>query len=239
MHGYAQTNLQLYAQLTAVDCDEQTLAKVARAHDLAIELLGGLIRPNGKPFLCHLVGTASILAAWRCSHGEMIAGLLHAVYSHGDFSGTPRGMTAAKRAVVHRAIGAEDELLIAEYFRVPWNVATIEQLAERLNERLNELSELERSVVRVRIANELEEHLDLGMAYCRKTKSESLPAAHAALRHLAESLVSREAADELARVFSEHASAKVPDFLRRDAKRSFRTGERKRPWLARLVGAWR
>jgi (p)ppGpp synthase/HD superfamily hydrolase len=61
--GYAQTNLQLYRQLR--DRTDADVALVAAAYELALSLFPRSFRATGKPFLCHLVGTASILD----SHG--------------------------------------------------------------------------------------------------------------------------------------------------------------------------
>jgi (p)ppGpp synthase/HD superfamily hydrolase len=97
---------QLYAQLQAADWTDPQLGLVARAYALAIDVCGCSFRPNGKPFLCHLVGTASIVASWNGPIDEVVCGLVHAVYSHGVCSGDrERGMTDQKRAIVSEAIG--------------------------------------------------------------------------------------------------------------------------------------
>ena len=80
-----KTNLQLYGQMLRAGRPEQELRLVRDAYELAVRLFAGHFRGNGKPFLAHLVGVASILA----EHGHPIelvtAGLLHSVYSFGEF----------------------------------------------------------------------------------------------------------------------------------------------------------
>ena len=83
MHRYAQTNLQLYGQLGAAGWTEPQLALVASGYELAMEICGASFRPNGKPFMCHLVGTASIVASWVAPVDEVVCGLLHSAYTHG------------------------------------------------------------------------------------------------------------------------------------------------------------
>jgi hypothetical protein len=53
-----------------------------RAYMLAMDLFGGGFRPCGRPFIDHVVGTAGVLAACGFSVRVVIAGLLHAAYTH-------------------------------------------------------------------------------------------------------------------------------------------------------------
>ena len=59
-HSYAQTNLQLYTQLSDIEYSQEARGQVLRAYELALQLFSGHYRANGKPFIAHLVGTASI-----------------------------------------------------------------------------------------------------------------------------------------------------------------------------------
>jgi len=82
---YAQTNLQLYSQLMQAGHSANELGTVRKAYDLAVQLFAGAFRANGKPFIAHLVGTASILAKAETGIDVTTAGLLHSVFSHGEF----------------------------------------------------------------------------------------------------------------------------------------------------------
>jgi (p)ppGpp synthase/HD superfamily hydrolase len=56
----AQTNLQLDRQLDRVGWPVDDRVRVAAAYDLAARLFTGQYRPNGKTFVAHVCGTASI-----------------------------------------------------------------------------------------------------------------------------------------------------------------------------------
>ena len=217
MHEYAQTNLQLYAQLDRARWTEPQLALAGRAYDLALRVCGASFRPNGKPFLCHLVGTASILASWPATTDEVICGLVHSVYTHGVFSDQERGVTEGKRAVVCDAIG-DTEALVTDYTDLAWNMSAAAAWAAKADA----LSPGERSAIRVRLANELEDHLDLGLLYARKTKVTEPLRAGDPLLALAERFVSSEFAHELETAIVANEKGSVPPSLVRQDVRSFR-----------------
>src|SRR5207244_4190438 len=118
--SYSQTNIQLYGQLFQADWPDADLRGVQAAYELAMSLFAGHFRPNHKPFLAHLVGTASILATHGADSTSVAAGLLHSAYSHGEFGDGSRGMTSAKRRTVRRAVGDPCESLIARYTSFRW-----------------------------------------------------------------------------------------------------------------------
>jgi len=107
------------------------------------------------------VGTASVLVSLRARNPVVIPGLLHAVYTHGEFGHGWTGMSDAKRATIRQEVGEEIEDLIARYTRLTWMPNTI----PGIRARLDAMSPLERDVLLVRLANELEDHLDLGILY--------------------------------------------------------------------------
>ena len=115
-----QTFLDLYREMKARQYRKQDLELVFRAHDLATRIFSGSYRPTYKPFICHLVGTASVLA--QCGErGEVIAAaLLHSAYPLGEFGDGTRDVTAQKRAVVSQAIGAGVEELVYQYCIADW-----------------------------------------------------------------------------------------------------------------------
>ena len=58
------------------------LTLIANAYHIAHVLMNGGYRPCGRPFIAHLVGTASVLVRYGF-HAEIVAaGLLHAAYTH-------------------------------------------------------------------------------------------------------------------------------------------------------------
>ena len=90
------------------------------------------------------------------------AGLLHAVYVFGDFGDASRGSGDARRARVKAAVGSDVEELVFRYTHFDWNASTI----PAIRERVSSLSAAEREVLVIRLANELEDHLDCGVLYC-------------------------------------------------------------------------
>src|SRR5919106_5061667 len=159
---YAQTNLQLYTQLRRAGYPDAQLTLVRSGYDLARRLCTASFRGSGKPLLAHLVGTASILASMRQPATVVTAGLLHAAYALGDFGDGRLGMTEPKRDRLRQTVGAEVENLVARYTAFDWNKHTIPSIRERVES----LSPIERDVLVIRLANELEDHLDFGVLYC-------------------------------------------------------------------------
>ena len=159
----AQTNLQLYAQLHRLGYAPAELTLARDGYELATRLFAGQFRGSGKPFVAHLVGTASILAAVAAPPEVVVAGLLHAVYEQGDF-GLARWRRRRER--VRAAIGDAVETLAWRYNAMPWTPAEI----ERISADPTQLARLDRHVVLMRLANELDDNLDLAMFHCREEK---------------------------------------------------------------------
>jgi hypothetical protein len=203
----AQTNLQLYEQLRAAGVPVVELAAVRRAHDLAAQLFTGQNRANGKAFIAHLVGTASILAALG-ERGEVVrAGLLHAVYANGVRHGRrpAHGWLAAQ-------VGDGVERLLDGYHKLAWDAVAIAGYQEQ------PLAPLERDLVVMRVANELEDRVDLGLAYSRK---------HAELGAVSAALAGKLGLPALAAALTEadraHHAAKIPAELVSERKKGFQT----------------
>ena len=167
---YAQTNLQLYAQLRALGFTDAQQARVAAAYALAMRLFAGQFRGSGKTLLAHLVGTASIVARYGAPEPVVSAALLHAAYDEGDFGEAGPGATAANRATVRAAVGEEVERLVAGYHTLPWRGGE----RPKLLSRLDRLTEDERATAFLRVANELENMVDGGLHYCSASRQETL-----------------------------------------------------------------
>lgn len=210
---YAQTNLQLYNQMRLAGYGDASLRTVYSGYDLATRLFTGKFRGSGKPLLSHLVGTASVLCALNAPDKAVAAAVLHAAYIFGEFGDGRPGMTPFRRARVRQAVGHEVEDLIARYHQLEWRRPTMEALCARVET----LSPGEREIVLVRLANELEDYLDLGILYCRN-------AAHRVGEvqgwlgrvciELAGGIGEPRLAEELKRVFEEVMAANVSDALR-------------------------
>ena len=218
MTGYAQTNLELYTQVRAEGYDEAAQDAVLCAHGLAMRLFAGLHRASGKVFLAHLVGTASALVEARARLPVVVAGLLHAAYTHGEFGDGRRGITTAKRARVAPVVGEESESLIARYTGFRWRSEAL----PGLRAAVSGLDAAEREVVLMRLANELDDHLDLGILYYADAERRlKLLEPLAVCVDLAHDLGHHRLADALANAFAACRAAKIPAATSRPADGSF------------------
>jgi (p)ppGpp synthase/HD superfamily hydrolase len=167
----AQTNLQLLNQLRIAGWSPADLGGICEAYTLAMRLFSARFRPSGKPFVAHLVGTASILARFGASVTVVTAGLLHAAYDQGDFGNGRNGITEAKRRQVHKAVGAEVEALIAGYTILQWNRSTFSAILGELQHRRpgagrGSIDPSMENILLIRLANDLEDLVDLAPLYC-------------------------------------------------------------------------
>ncbi len=212
VHEYAQTNIQLYNQLRYLGYSKTEVERVRKAYELATHLFSGNFRPNGKVFISHLVGTASILAEQKASLTVVIAGLLHAVYHHGRFFDPRRSITDGKRYKVRSVVGEEAEDLIVRYTELQWNNKSVLALLQHVDT----LDTTQRDVVIIRLANELEDHLDLGRCYgCKKKKL---------LYDLANSMGMLGLADEIMSVFQKAEKVGVLSVSLRSDKKCYILG---------------
>jgi (p)ppGpp synthase/HD superfamily hydrolase len=209
---YAQTNLQLYGQLRRAGYSDEQLRLVRSGYDLALNLSTAAFRGSGKPLLAHLVGTASILASINQSVAVVTAGLLHAAYALGDFGDGRRGVTEAKRERLREAVGREVEDLVARYTAFDWNKKTIPSIRERVDS----LTPSDRDILVIRLANELEDHLDCGVLYCGngEARREFIRSPLNQSVDMARKLGLPELAAELDRAFTETLGAELSPTLR-------------------------
>ena len=211
MHAYAQTNIQLFNQLHRNGYRPAELARVVAAHELAPALMTGQFRASGKTFIAHLVGTASIVTSLQAACPIVAAALLHAAYSAGDFGDDRLGASDAKRDQVRSAVGDEVEDYVWRYHNLPWDDQTVRSVAARLDG----MTAVERGVVLMRLANELEDFLDLGMLYCGDQKrgwTSGSPRSELMIG-MARNLGYPGLAEDLQRTFDETTHAVIPPEL--------------------------
>lgn len=128
---------------------------VGVAYQLAMTLFSGLYRASGKPFISHLVGTASALVYLRAETSSVVAGLLHSAYSHGEFGVFRYRISAAIRTEVRAAAGEAAEALILAYTDLPWSNAALDDYLARMPASAHEVT-----VLKLRLANELDDNFD-------------------------------------------------------------------------------
>ncbi|MFO1060032.1 MAG: glycosyltransferase [Dongiaceae bacterium] len=161
---FAQTGIQLLNELQAAGLPSADLRLVRRACDIAALLHGDTLRPSGKPFLAHLVGTASVLARYGAPAGVVAAGLLHAAYSHGRFPGIAGEVHSTWRAWLRGEVGGEVESVLDHYYRIRFDAGD-GALGE---DAIDALPLPVAFTVMVRVANEIEERLDGALRYGEK-----------------------------------------------------------------------
>jgi hypothetical protein len=158
----AQTNIQLYNQLRDAGRSLEELVAVHRAYKFLSSLHSGYYQADGKPFVAHGVGVASVLARLDQPADILVVGLLHNVYGGAGFGdGRGHGATTARRRLVREAVGDRVEGLLARFPELRITPQTVEEARRALPER----SAIERRLILVDLADHLEKYVDLGVLY--------------------------------------------------------------------------
>jgi hypothetical protein len=208
---FAQTNLQLLAQLRRAGWAPDEVEAVAAGYRLAAQVLAGWYRPSGKPFVDHFVGTASVAAAAGARPAVVRAALLHNAYGGVLASdGSPK-----RRQQVRAAIGPEAEHLVWAFSNFAWDDAAVLDLLARVDD----LTPLEHDLVVLRLANEVDDHLDLGLLHSRQDRLDD-----DRIIELADAIDDAVLADALRRVAREEAAAAVEPGVRSDQRLSYFVG---------------
>ena len=221
-----QTNLQLYALLLQHGWVANDLERMAKAYDLALSLFVGRVRPSGKPFICHLVGSAGAAAIASDQPDTSVASLLHAAYDFAQWGDGQAGAAHSRRQLLRSVTGHNVEALVFRYSTLDWNVEAVNQLLKGASS----LPDLDRSVVLMRLANEADDMVDLGLRMSTKG-NEPLHQPHAVATQvaLARALELEYLADLLQAVFRENEVAEVPAELRRTETGSYTLAPRTEP----------
>lgn len=213
MYGfnYAQTNLQLYDQLIQFGYSKFQLKKVYSAYQLATELSSGFLRPSGKTHIQHLVGTASVLVNYNSPVEIINAGLLHSVYKYGDFGDGDFRVKQFKRKKIRSVVGKDTENYILSYTNMKWwGSGGIDNI---LNE-IQDLGEHQKDVVLIRLADVVDEFLDLGNLYCRSPErvkffDRNIPK----VLEIADKLGHHKLGNEIRQLMDEEKNSIVPEIL--------------------------
>lgn len=158
----AQTNVQLFNQVRALGWRPSDLDAINRAYELSVQLYAGYFQADGKPFVCHAVGVASILAHLGLPPSMVAAALVHNVYGNGDFGdGRLRRASRSRRQLVRTVLGVEIETLVWRFSDYRITAATI----ERFCRSVHELDATARALLVMDLADQLEKVADLGAVY--------------------------------------------------------------------------
>ena len=162
MRHFALTYPQLVGDLVDAGVDDAGIERAARVYEFAERMADGLYRPQGQPFLCHLVRVASITLAQQPPFPVALAAMVHASYELHQFRDSRRRPPdRRRRAQVAAAVGADVEELVHGYHDVPWASRASYHLTRPDDPRGSE-----RFVVMMRLANDLEDLLDAAPRCC-------------------------------------------------------------------------
>jgi hypothetical protein len=158
-----QTNGALLRQLSAARYSSAELRSAAEAYVLASELFCGMYRGSGKPFVCHLVGTASVIGQIGSRIDVVLAALLHAAFDAGVFPDGRSGLSPGHVKLLATRVGPEAANLVIDYHSFKWTHEVIASIANssQPDDRLNTL-------LLLRLANEIDELTDAGHALSPK-----------------------------------------------------------------------
>jgi (p)ppGpp synthase/HD superfamily hydrolase len=158
----AQTNIQLYNQLRRGGFELDDLVSVHRSYEFLTTLYPGHYQPDGKPFVAHAVGVASVLAGLDQPADLVVVGLLHNVYGNGDFGdGRESGVTQQRRELIRYVVGERIEQLLVRFTELRIRPANVEERRSSLAD----LDETDRRLMFVDLADYLEKYVDLGLLY--------------------------------------------------------------------------
>lgn len=149
---YAQTTVQLFAQLRREGYSLADQHRILASYDLATELFSGYFTATGRTQIAHVVGTASIVCALHVPAAVVAGALIHNVYETGDFGDGRRGVSAARRRQIRDAVGADIEAY-------PWRFAALRGAAAPVFSDL--VGQLDREVLLIIVADWLDHRLNV------------------------------------------------------------------------------
>lgn len=229
MRSYAQTYPQLINQALSAGWEGESLLALRHTHEFAADAVNGMYRASGARFLDHLTRTASIVLAQGSALPIVLAAHLHANEILHMFPGSrTRPPTWIRRKRVRELIGEEAETLTHAYPQVPWtSPAAIE--AHRAG--LGAASTMQRNLILLRLANELEDYLDDATLFSRERELEAALVHGEATAGLARALGHGQLADELVEALPTRASLQE-DLVLEHGSSFFRSTNvrRKRTW---------
>ncbi len=128
--------------------------RIRDAYMVAASLSTGAFRASGRTFIAHLVGTASIMAAFGANPAVIAATLLHAAYAHGRFPDGFSENIPAMRRWLERRVGGPVEDLVYQYSRLQ-----LEQVESYTPGNLESMPIPLANAVLIRIANGIEDRI--------------------------------------------------------------------------------
>lgn len=213
MELIAQTNLQLYNQLRAQGYNDDQLVVVHRAYEFLITIYPGYYQADGKPFVAHTVGVASILGYLNFPVDFVAVGLLHNIYGNGDFGdGLRHVVTRRRRRIVREAVGERIEAAIDRFPQCRIKQKTLPNLMSSLDQ----LDEIHKKLIVIDLADYLEKYIDLGICYWGNSQgvTDTVAKYGETLVAMATRLCYPRLARMLTEAFAQANGTQIPDSLR-------------------------
>ncbi|GAB4138903.1 MAG: hypothetical protein Tsb0016_05180 [Sphingomonadales bacterium] len=155
-----QTHLQLLRQMHDAGYGAAELAQAQAAYWLAAECFSGRVRASGKPFLCHLVGTAAAAVTERPPLAVIQAALCHGIHRSGDFG---RMRPPARDALILARLGAETDAMLRAFAALQRDRGAV--LAALLAQPPAQAQPVARWRALIWAANEVDELADAGLNF--------------------------------------------------------------------------
>lgn len=155
MFHFAQTPGGLYRQLHAAGYGPNQLRAVQKSFAFSNRVFSGVHHACGKPLICHLVGTASAVAAMDTRVEMVCAGLAHAFFAHGPDAKTGERSQARLEA----EFGPSAWRLIAAFGKFRWDDTTIAGYAAQSASA----NESFRSMLILRLAAQIDDAANMGL----------------------------------------------------------------------------
>lgn len=156
-YPYVHSMARLIRQCLERGCSRQEVVELNTAFDIAAELHGSSLRRSKKPFLDHLVRTASILLVHGAPFDLVKAAILHASYMIDTSSKHHLACTEQNRALLRHLVGGKVEAIVHEYLHISID-CTHGQRSE--HSELDETPIVLAQASIVKIANDMEDLLD-------------------------------------------------------------------------------
>ena len=217
MERIAQTNLQLYNQLRLQGRSPEDLLLIRRCYELSVTLYTGAFQGDGKPFVAHTTGVASIMGQLGISSVVVGAACIHNIYGNGNFGdGRSEIASPPRRSFVRNAVGDEVEECIYRFRSFRVNSSSIGEISSRLDQ----LDERDRDLVTMDLADHLEKYVDHGVLYFGDSTwvTDFIEHHGNALIEIANRLGHPQLAIALADAFAETARQSIPPELKREKR---------------------
>jgi uronate dehydrogenase len=220
VRDFALTYPQLVRQAIAAGLDERDLRDLRDLFETAQHYFDGLYRAGGQPFICHMVRTASIILAEGQPLPLVEAALVHATYDAHRYDHSTRAWPGPRlRRWLRREVGSEVEEIVWTFHEVDWERIGAPELQLR---ELHRAPDVLRSALTLRVANDLENHMDLALVYrTGQHFKQRIESNGSAIVQVARELGMTTLADELSTVFRESLEETLPAAVRWDRSRGY------------------